>query len=381
MPGTVRLFELATILLVGGACSDEASGPARPASWAGQLAGLVGSAAENAQTIDDQFAEVAAGAPGFGGVFVDSAGSLVIKVTVDADRKQVMTALQSVASGDLLRSAAGASSYPLVRFEDAQYDVRDLIRWRSGLRGAWLEGITLVDVDERANRLRLGVRDETVAGLLRARLSKLAVPLDAVLIRVMPPDVQRSTVGDRFRPIPGGVRSSYVYDAFGSSGACTVMANVITDLGLGFVIPGHCSYRQGGSPDMTSHYQNTVSPSNFVGYELVDSPVHSCPENTDGGCRYADAAFVGYDSSSFAQLGYIARTAGTAPLVRRTIDAKSQIRRGGAQSYHEQRASGHYHPQDRLRLRLDQRDGYGDVRGCRGGGAGLFPGPQCDMDL
>lgn len=72
---------------------------------------------------------------------------------------------------------------------------------------------------------------------------------------------------------------------------------------------------------MTPYYQNTVSSSNFVGYELVDSQLHSCPENGDGGCRYADATFVGYDSSSFAQLGYIARTAGTGALTRRTIDS------------------------------------------------------------
>ena len=321
LQGRLRLLMWVAALTSITACAPDTTAPVG-GSRAGRSTSVQAiDAILEVPTFDDTLADVANVAPGFGGVFVDVDGALVVAVTATADRSKVLSALETIASGALLRNGENGDAYPNVRYQQVDYDVRDLIRWRSALRAAWVPGITLVDVDERANRLRLGVRDQEVRVALERRLAELDVPSGAVVIQLSASAVQRTSLGDRFRPVPGGVREYYVYDAVGSSAACTVMVNAQTDLGLGFVTPGHCSYQQGGSPDMTAHYQNSATISNLVGYEVADSPLHACVENSDGGCRYADASFVAYDSAAFAELGYLARTVSPNSIYSRTIDS------------------------------------------------------------
>jgi hypothetical protein len=133
------------------------------------------------ETQDDLLVRVEKQAPGFGGMFVDSDGRLVLYLVDTARLPAARSAIEAVFGPDRVPAAG-------VRAVKGQYTVSQLAAW-TRRAGAVLElkGVTLVDLDEARNRVAIGVDDRSRMTAVAKALSSLKIPRGAVVIDVTGP--------------------------------------------------------------------------------------------------------------------------------------------------------------------------------------------------
>lgn len=169
--------------------------------------------------------------------------------------------------------------------------------------------VVLMDVDEKLNRIRVGVDrnllKRAVRSSLEMQLSDLQVPAAAVVFEEVDPVFQLAhTLSSAFNPVPGGVEINFpgflctlgFNIRFGDAGACYFMTN------------SHCTTVQGGV-ESTPYFQPAGGAS--IGTEIYDPTYFSgspCPAGRV--CRYSDSAAALYNSPSLCEFGAIARTTG-----------------------------------------------------------------------
>lgn len=239
-------------------------------------------------TADTELARIAEAIPGFGGLYYNEEGYPNIYLTDTSRAPEFLTL------GDPFQVHVG------------QYDFRHLLQWRAELRSVLsLPDVVFLDVDERTNRIRIGVDLAAKAAnreSLEGVLARSGIPREAVIVSATEPIIPLATLRDRVRPVPGGVQIAF------SSYLCTLGFNAKRSGVEGFVTNSHCTATQGGVQN-TVMYQNTNSSSNRIGIETVDPGYWSgspCPSGRV--CRYSDSAFARYDSTSTDQFARIART-------------------------------------------------------------------------
>jgi hypothetical protein len=139
-------------------------------------------------TIDGRFAELARAVPGgFGGLWLE--GSVLHVNLVDlSKRQQAQAALKTELRGEFGPGAATGqrASVELDRivFHQGRYDYVQLTGWYARLPASLgYEGVTSTDIDERQNRIRIGVRDDGNAERVRRRIPDLGIPPEAVLVQ------------------------------------------------------------------------------------------------------------------------------------------------------------------------------------------------------
>lgn len=257
-------------------------------------------------TLDEEYARLAEEIPGFGGLYLDTTGTTHVYLQ------------------DLSREPEVQDLGDRVVAEQGDYDFRDLFAWKDELRPQLSEkGAVFLDIDERRNRLVLGVeRDalETFTTGLEKFLQETRVPPEAVVVEAAEPFVPYEELTGGFRPVPAGVQIQNQ-----NQGTCTVGVNA-TRLGVrGFVTNSHCTVTR-SVVEGTNFHQAVVGLFNHVGVETVDPPFFaggSCP----GGrrCRFSDSAFVAYDTVSLSAGGKIANPSfcsffGPSPL---TVDPQN----------------------------------------------------------
>ncbi len=262
-------------------------------------------------TPDDLMAAIATRAPGFAGMFWDSAGRLIIRTTPDADPSIVLTTIRDPENSRAFRGLHDALLEN--RFEvipNATFDFRALMSLRDSLWFALQDGsVSSVSIDEARNTVRIGTTTQAGEDRIRDAAMRRLIPTGALAFQ-RGLVVRDSSIRNKFRPIPGGVQVS------NSLGQCTIGANVTTEYGNGFVTASHCTSIP-WQADGLDFYQPS---SDLVGYEIAD------PTPSQLGrvcspyvlCRLSDAAFILYDQSSWAELARIARTEG---LGSTTIDS------------------------------------------------------------
>jgi hypothetical protein len=130
------------------------------------------------ETYDDLLVLVEERAPGFGGMFIDPAGRLVVYLLDPSQLSIARSAIEAV-FGPARIPAAG------VRALRGQYVVSQLLAWTKSAR-ALLEmtGVTLVDLDEAKNRVTVGVESESRAQAVKQALPSLGIPPATVVIKV-----------------------------------------------------------------------------------------------------------------------------------------------------------------------------------------------------
>lgn len=236
--------------------------------------------------------------PGFGGMYHDEDGALTV-VMVEG-RKAGVAAL----FGSDARVVAG------------RYEFSSLQTWRGALRDLLSDpSVVLLDVDERLNRVSVGI-DRTIsraAGVAaRARLADFDVPAEAVVFEEVDPILPMVTLSDAFNPVPGGVEINF------PGFLCTLGFNVRFG-GAGstcyFMTNSHCTSVQGGV-ESTPYLQPAGGAS--IGTEVYDPTYFTgapCPAGRV--CRYADSSAAIYNDPSLCEFGSIARTTG---LGSNTID-------------------------------------------------------------
>lgn len=235
---------------------------------------------------------------GFAGVHLEDGAFVVQMVEPGRARAGVMRWIRQF-YGEELRGGP-------VRFQRADRSFAKLMSWYATFQDVvFTHGAIWTDVRESANRLEAGLEPGTDFPAVRAALTEAGVPTAMyALLPDRPEPLVTQTLDSVFRPVVGGVNAE----------GCTLGFNVNHwNLGRGVVTAAHCTGDVGQVDDIV--FEQPTGGSG-IGTEAVDPPFwtgthpetgESCPSWAFGGCRYADAALVEYDTGVPDSLGFVAR--------------------------------------------------------------------------
>ncbi|MCP3162300.1 S1 family peptidase [Myxococcus qinghaiensis] len=260
------------------------------AAWAGGPAqGSVGMLVEPAtgaprsRTLDEALLEVEREAPGFGGMYHDEKGRLVVRLVNATAAPAARRAIAAVFGEDKLPSAG-------VVTEPATWTFSQLksLQERLTPEVLALPGTVFTDVDEKSNRVAIGVERSEARATVERAIARLALARDAVDIIEMGP-IRPATVQSGWTPVGGGLQIET------PGKYCTLGFPALQGGTLGFVTNSHCTTVQGGV-ESTPAYQ-AVAPWQ-VGTETTDpgyATGGSCPAGRV--CRSSDSAFFRADAA------------------------------------------------------------------------------------
>jgi hypothetical protein len=266
------------------------------------------------RTPDDQMADVGALAPEFGGIYADSdRAHLYLTDPSPAVAERARIALAEVLGADWPNGPGGeVLSDTNITIHRADYGFAQLKRWHDAMTPVLtLARVVFTDIDERANRLLVGVADRAAEGAVRNELARLGIPSAAVRVTVVP-EVTLDSLQDSHTPKVGGLQITN-----GSGVICTLGFNARRAGVAGFVTASHCTDTAGAvegtifwQPGPPASCQMVCLP---LAWEIADPPfVDSnsnllCPNGKV--CRYSDAAFAKYvfDSPLLFTQGHIAK--------------------------------------------------------------------------
>jgi hypothetical protein len=199
---------------------------------------------------------------------------------------------------------------PVVR--EAQFSYSELAEWQSRLNDVEnRSGLVLEDIDERLNRLTIGVESAEAGGRLASDLAARGVPREAINIELVEGTrAVTQTIYSYITPTTAGINVR----GFGLS-SCTLGFNVKWNGVMHFVTASHCTSPLSGGgltyPDMgvvtgVSFCQpgcngNSPAVDTTLGPEVIDPPWHNTPGYwgslcaANELCRMSDAAMVRYD--------------------------------------------------------------------------------------
>ncbi len=305
---------------------DTATDASRPAS-AAQPSGALSARVQPPPTLrsvrpeEREFFELAQFAPSSAGYFIDSVGNVVVMVRDGRDDAAAIrgaTALHS--AGGIRLSRQGAAK---IRSRRADFSFAQLASARDAVFDSiftQLGGLSSLDLDERSNRVTIGLdprfADEERRMVLR-RAGQIGVDTALLAFRVHAP--LKTTSGSALLRAPAflsGTQLSSTYDtliggiairtdhaagAGGGPGDCTLGFTAYYNGYRALVTATHCT-TVWGAPDNTVVSQATTRR---VGVEAVDPNKYHCGLNW---CRASDASLFRIDDSIPSIRGLIART-------------------------------------------------------------------------
>ena len=276
------------------------------------------------KTHDDLLLEVHHLAPGFGGMFLSDDNTILYAWMLDPSQGETAKAALEQVFGDWI--TAGLE----FRAIQGQYSIAQLYEWYSRKRDTvWaIPGVHMTDLHEGDNRLWIGVDELGVKGDIEEAVSRLGIPLEAVVIvekplfeEAMEPLQPTTQLTDR--AAGGKMVGGYAISAE-NLGYCTLGFNADRAGVAGFVTAGHCTQALGtwdGGVQNTKFYQpsKSVNPT-AIGQEKTDpglsADLRDCPSGHQ--CRFSDAAFIEYASGVSHTLGSIAK-----PLAYKALTVSS----------------------------------------------------------
>ena len=291
-------------------CVDAPTQPSAPRAGDGLSPGArhqlyAAAQGRSSRGFEDEILRLEARIPGFGGMFRDNGGRIIVylqdlghasvamaELRASAQHLKVDRAFQS----DL---AAGAN----VVFRRGQFTFSQLLDWKPlvGAAVARIPGFQSIDANESTNRIQVNVKQGTGHDLFRRAVALLPVPEAAIELVSTPEMMFLASIRGRFRPTEGGMQVSNRYAA-----RCTLGFNVTTYAWneSGFLTASHCSaYGAGTTGD--SIYQATVSGNNFVGTVYLNPPWNLTDPDCLGytQCSLGDVMFVQYPTPSTGAKG------------------------------------------------------------------------------
>jgi hypothetical protein len=248
--------------------------------------------------MDKVLIDIADQVPGFGGMFLDKNGDLVIYVLDLGNRASAESAaiafLESLDPRE--RPTIGK-----IRVQQGDYDFRDLIRWRDSATDVLnIPGVVFTDADEGTNRFRVGVDNPTVAESVIQVASAFGVPAEAVLVEDVGPVRTLSTLQDSVRPVEGGLKIT-------STKFCTLGFVAKRNQSYVFITNSHCTDTQGGTEGTV--FAQPDATGEDIGLELVDpayTAITGCSPSTQ--CRKSDSAAIVFYQGVDYEYGHIYRT-------------------------------------------------------------------------
>jgi hypothetical protein len=171
---------------------------------------------------------------------------------------------------------------------EGQYSFLDLHSWHQELSPVALSlpGVVFTDLDEKSNRLRIGVEDSKEAfEAVEKSLDGLSVPREAVEISITKPIYPY--LRNFRRPLRGGLQINF------GNFLCTLGFIAVRNGVNGYVTNSHCTTTQGGVQNTVEHQPIASGTTNRVGIEIADPTYFSgsgCPAGRV--CRRSDSSFI-----------------------------------------------------------------------------------------
>lgn len=240
--------------------------------------------------IHAKFAQVADQVPGFGGFYLDETGQPVAYAIEPTDnrREELSAALRSAFGDDILERGSNprrSIENPELQLRAGEYRMQDLLAWYERLPEVFdVDEVVMTDLNERGNRLSVGVTTEEAFPKVEDRIAELDIPRQAVrLVVKSPPRASSNGLRSQVRPPRGGVEVS---------GTCTLGFVARFEGDWGFVTNSHCTNQRGSSTGTTFN-QPASGPQ--IGVESADPGYSNCGFLGLFSCRQSDAAFVDFD--------------------------------------------------------------------------------------
>ncbi|MDB4890468.1 MAG: hypothetical protein JWL61_2323 [Gemmatimonadetes bacterium] len=258
-------------------------------------------------------ADLAQIAPNSGGFYFDEQGNLVVHAKVSAEGAIIRSRAAQLLDGPLRRAGPRRSAAVVVK--PAKYSFSELAMLRDSVfEGVFtaMPGINSLDLDERQNRVALGLDPSSfsqVASSVRARLIKLGLDTGAV---VLFPEAQvtrtsgvraatpGSDLSQPFDSLVGAIELQVINAQGAFYGYCSLGFPAVRNGVSGFVTATHCTPVWGGSDTSTTWHYGTK-----IGDEYLDPWRYSCGLNL---CRQSDAVFFATPSGINLGVGLIAHT-------------------------------------------------------------------------
>lgn len=190
--GLALLATSATMMLSACERTPPIVGPTSPKTTAGSLH-------SRPHTVDDQYRQVGARVPEFGGLYLGSAGPIIVLTRSEAiaSARAAINEVFGSRFEERYRAAvwqAAPGTYSYI----ALGNWRDILT-RSVLRG--VNGVSSTGLDQKRNRVRVGVTTDAGLRVVQTALAQLSIPRDAVIIEMEQPDrLLQGTPRDRERP-------------------------------------------------------------------------------------------------------------------------------------------------------------------------------------
>ena len=289
-------------------------------------------------TYDHALAEMGKQVPGFGGMYVDASGNLIVYLKQgqlekavaipDVAQAALRSALEKVFGADTSRHVSvphngkPVTTNPQIQFIAGNYSITELNGWYPDVQLALdIPEVLFTDIDEAKNRITIGIQNESARQAVHTALANSGIPARALNIEVLAPTTSQANLRQTIRPSHGGMRISVFHEDL-NPGAfpmyCSIGFNAThSQWGNGFVTNAHCGKTMGVVDPYEVHQYaidgGRVTDQSFIGWELVDptfwrSPYPwVCPAFSR--CRYSDAVFVGNYGFEPTTLGKLARPA------------------------------------------------------------------------
>lgn len=259
--------------------------------------------------IDAEFVRTANEVPGFGGLYYDESGRMVVVMAGDPDRTLDARSDETLRRRiQETRGVAAATAEIVIQQGDYDFIELDAIN-RRVLPVLAVGGVVLTHIDERRNRVRVGVDGPAAAQAVEEWLAAHDVPREAVIIEETEPirPMTGHTLRNRVRPVAGGLQIAFERPGVGFF-VCTLGANVrVSGPGASqphFITNSHCTAERSTVTGTTYWQHSPFADETEIGVEVLDPPFFTAPCFAGWVCRWSDASMARYNRGGGAALSF-----------------------------------------------------------------------------
>lgn len=273
---------------------------------------------DKARPEESIFARLSAAAPSAAGYYYDEKGVLVVLVRDARDDASAKDMARTLLASSAILGPGGGRRTGDVRVERAKFTYRQLSEWRDFVFDNYFGRdlrITSLDLDERANRVVVGLSDvgrDAARFELLARMQMSAIDTTAISfvhaeigkadVAFSPPATLNDQSSD---PLAGGLQIDMDTNGNGEYAAsCTLGLVASRNDVVGLITNSHCTHEM-FNPDVDRFYQRFPR---HVATASVDPQAYTCGLWR---CRGADAMFAESSGNVSMAIGKIMKT--TAP--------------------------------------------------------------------